>query len=162
MMKGLKMAGVLASSMVLMACSSSNGAQSASQGDIWQSPGQVMLAETPAKLDSYLWLNSMPVVGEGDNQQGTLLASVKVVSATNKALPTDVTVKQVLLATDDQQWLANSQLEVNAMDNNEFEVMLRKGPNWPAGTVVNVALTLNYQGKEMTLTQRQVKIDQVF
>ncbi|MGF1693420.1 hypothetical protein [Photobacterium kagoshimensis] len=161
-MKGLKIAGVLASSMVLMACAGQSSTTSTQQNDIWQSPGQVMLAETPAKLDSYLWLNSMPVVGEGDNQQGTLLASVKVVSATQQALPKEVTVTQVLLATDNQQWLSNRQLEVNPMDNNGIEVMLRQGPNWPAGTAVNVALTLSYQGKEMTLTQRQVKIDQVF
>ncbi|OAN14125.1 hypothetical protein A3K86_11085 [Photobacterium jeanii] len=159
-MKGLKLAGILATGALLAACSAQQlGSQAQSSTDVWQAPAQVTVAAVAAKLDSYLWLNSMPSVGDSANKG--LLASVKLVSTNGQALPSDIEVTQVLLVTDKAQWQNEKLLPMTTMDNG-FEVMLRDGPSWMPGEAVDIAMTFIYQGQRYTVTQRQVKIDQVF
>ena len=88
--------------------------------DIWQSPEELVLSDVTVYLGSELWLNSMPVIGDdGSKPANKLHASVRLLSREMKPLPSGVEIMQVMIAQDDQQWLAQENLEVRAGRRNE-------------------------------------------
>ena len=131
--------------------------------DIWQSPEELVLSDVTVYLGSELWLNSMPVIGDdGSKPANKLHASVRLLSREMKPLPSGVEIMQVMIAQDDQQWLAQENLEVRAEGEMSLEVSLRGGPEWLPGSKAEIAVTVLYQGQEQILIQRDVLISQVF
>ncbi|PSV44900.1 hypothetical protein C9J47_18865 [Photobacterium indicum] len=140
-------------------------------------------------LYSEIWLNSMPMIedegsvgiGASSAAKGRLLASIQLLSPQSDALYQGIKVKQIVLKNAEQQWL------LTANDDNDFDVhimeqsylqnsvgengesyqsgvefMLRDGPSWAPESVVDVMVTLVKSGKEYTITQRDVMVNQVF
>ena len=131
--------------------------------DIWQSPQDLVLSDVTVYLGSELWLNSMPVIGDDGSQPANKLhASIRLLSRDMKPLPSGVEIMQVMIAQDDQQWLAQENLEVRSEGEMSLEVSMRGGPEWVPGSKADIAVTVLYQGQEQVVIQRDVLISQVF
>lgn len=131
--------------------------------DIWQSPQELVLSDVTVYLGSELWLNSMPVIGDDGSQPANKLhASIRLLSREMKPLPTGVEIMQVMVAQEDQQWLAQENLEVRSEGEMSLEVSMRGGPEWLPGSKADIAVTVLYQGQEQVVIQRDVLISQVF
>ncbi|KLV04387.1 hypothetical protein ABT56_14690 [Photobacterium aquae] len=131
--------------------------------DLWQSPSEITLADTVIHLGSALWLNSMPVIGDdGSTPANKLFASVRLLPAEKQAFPDGVDILQVLIAQDDEQWLAKQDLDVRRDGERGIEVALRGGPEWIPGSKADIALTLLYKGKEYVLVEKGIVIEQVY
>ena len=131
--------------------------------DIWQSPQELVLSEVTVYLGSELWLNSMPVIGDDGSQPANKLhASIRLLTRDMKPLPTGVEIMQVMIAQDDQQWLAQENLEVRSEGEMSLEVSMRGGPEWLPGSKADIAVTVLYQGQEQVVIQQEVLISQVF
>ncbi|AJR09888.1 hypothetical protein C9J03_10270 [Photobacterium gaetbulicola] len=131
--------------------------------DIWQSPQELVLSDVAVYLGSELWLNSMPVIGDDGSQPADKLhASIRLLTRDMKPLPQGVEILQVMVAQGDQQWLGQENLDVRSEGEMSLEVSLRGGPEWPAGSKADIAVTVLYQGQELIVVQRDVLISQVF
>ncbi|MDV5171660.1 hypothetical protein [Photobacterium rosenbergii] len=131
--------------------------------DIWQSPQELMLSDVTVYLGSELWLNSMPVIGDDGSQPANKLhASIRLLTRDMKPLPKGVEIMQVMIAQDDQQWLAQENLEIRSEGEMSLEVSMRGGPEWLPGSKADIAVTVLYQGQEQVVIQQEVLISQVF
>lgn len=131
--------------------------------DIWQSPQELVLSEVTVYLGSELWLNSMPVIGDDGSQPANKLhASIRLLTRDMKPLPAGVEIMQVMIAQDDQQWLAQENLEIRSEGEMSLEVSMRGGPEWLPGSKADIAVTVLYQGQEQVVIQQEVLISQVF
>ncbi|WP_157134277.1 hypothetical protein [Photobacterium profundum] len=156
---------------------------------IEQADDALTIEDVSIALYSEIWLNSMPMIedegsvgiGASSTAKGRLLASIQLLSPQSDALYQGIKVKQIVLKNAEQQWL------LTANDDNDFDVhimeqsylqnsvgengesyqsgvefMLRDGPSWAPESVVDVMVTLVKSGKEYTITQRDVMVNQVF
>ena len=131
--------------------------------DIWQSPQELVLSDVTVYLGSELWLNSMPVIGDDGSQPANKLhASIRLLTRDMKPLPAGVEIMQVMIAQDDQQWLAQENLEIRSEGEMSLEVSMRGGPEWLPGSKADIAVTVLYQGQEQVVIQQEVLISQVF
>ena len=131
--------------------------------DIWQSPQELVLSDVTVYLGSELWLNSMPVIGDDGSQPANKLhASIRLLTRDMKPLPAGVEIMQVMIAQDDQQWLAQENLEISSEGEMSLAVSMRGGPEWLPGSKADIAVTVLYQGQEQVVIQQEVLISQVF
>ncbi|WP_299018971.1 hypothetical protein [uncultured Photobacterium sp.] len=131
--------------------------------EIWQSPTELTLSGVPVNLRSDIWLNSMPVIGDDGTQPADKLhASVKLQSTDMQPLPAGIEITQVLLEQEDKQWLVKDNLEVRAEGELTLEVVMRAGPEWDPGSLVDVAIIFTFNGEEFKLVQHDVALSQVF
>jgi hypothetical protein len=192
MKKWMKVGGVIASTVVLAACSNQTSQQqntTAVTVPTEQAYDVLTIEDVSIALYSEIWLNSMPMIedegsvgiGASSAAKGRLLASIQLLSPQSDALYQGIKVKQIVLKNAEQQWL------LTANDDNDFDVhimeqsylqnsvgengesyqsgvefMLRDGPSWAPESVVDVMVTLVKSGKEYTITQRDVMVNQVF
>ncbi|MGF1873474.1 hypothetical protein [Photobacterium indicum] len=192
MKKWMKLSGIIASTVVLAACANQNSQQDNTTAvvvPIEQAYDALTIEDVSIALYSEIWLNSMPMIedegsvgiGASSAAKGRLLASIQLLSPQSDALYQGIKVKQIVLKNAEQQWL------LTANDDNDFDVhimeqsylqnsvgengesyqsgvefMLRDGPSWAPESVVDVMVTLVKSGKEYTITQRDVMVNQVF
>jgi hypothetical protein len=192
MKKWMKLSGIIASTVVLAACANQNSQQNNTTAvvvPIEQADDALTIEDVSIALYSEIWLNSMPMIedegsvgiGASSTAKGRLLASIQLLSPQSDALYQGIKVKQIVLKNAEQQWL------LTANDDNDFDVhimeqsylqnsvgengesyqsgvefMLRDGPSWAPESVVDVMVTLVKSGKEYTITQRDVMVNQVF
>ncbi|MGF1681137.1 hypothetical protein [Photobacterium minamisatsumaniensis] len=131
--------------------------------DIWQSPAVLELSGVKLHLGSELWLNTMPVIGDdGTSPANKLYASIKLLTQEMKALPKGIEVVQVMVAQDEQQWLARDELDIRAEGDMSLEAALQGGPEWLPGSKADIAVTISFDGHEHTLIEKGVLINQVF
>jgi hypothetical protein len=192
MKKWMKLSGIIASTVVLAACANQNSQQDNTTAvvvPIEQAYDALTIEDVSIALYSEIWLNSMPMIedegsvgiGASSAAKGRLLASIQLLSPQSDALYQGIKVKKIVLKNAEQQWL------LTANDDNDFDVhimeqsylqnsvgengesyqsgvefMLRDGPSWAPESVVDVMVTLVKSGKEYTITQRDVMVNQVF
>jgi len=192
MKKWMKLSGIIASTVVLAACANQDSQQDNTTAvvvPIEQADDALTIEDVSIALYSEIWLNSMPMIedegsvgiGASSTAKGRLLASIQLLSPQSDALYQGIKVKQIVLKNAEQQWL------LTANDDNDFDVhimeqsylqnsvgengesyqsgvefMLRDGPSWAPESVVDVMVTLVKSGKEYTITQRDVMVNQVF
>ena len=192
MKKWMKLSGIIASTVVLAACANQNSQQDNTTAvvvPIEQADDALTIEDVSIALYSEIWLNSMPMIedegsvgiGASSAAKGRLLASIQLLSPQSDALYQGIKVKTIVLKNAEQQWL------LTANDDNDFDVhimeqsylqnsvgengesyqsgvefMLRDGPSWAPESVVDVMVTLVKSGKEYTITQRYVMVNQVF
>jgi hypothetical protein len=192
MKKWMKLSGIIASTVVLAACANQNSQQDNTTAvvvPIEQAYDALTIEDVSIALYSEIWLNSMPMIedegsvgiGASSAAKGRLLASIQLLSPQSDALYQGIKVKTIVLKNAEQQWL------LTANDDNDFDVhimeqsylqnsvgengesyqsgvefMLRDGPSWAPESVVDVMVTLVKSGKEYTITQRDVMVNQVF
>ncbi|MGF1699721.1 hypothetical protein L4D09_05315 [Photobacterium makurazakiensis] len=131
--------------------------------DIWQSPEVLELSGVKLHLGSELWLNTMPVIGDdGTSPANKLYASIKLLTQEMKTLPEGIEVVQVMVAQEEQQWLAKDELDIRAEGDMSLEAALHGGPEWLPGSKADIAVTVSFDGHEHTLIEKGVLINQVF
>jgi hypothetical protein len=192
MKKWMKLGGVIASTLVLAACATQNSQQQNTTAVIIpteQAYDAITIDDVSIALYSEIWLNSMPMIEDegsvgistGSTAKGRLLASIQLLSPQNDALYQGIKVKQIVLKNAEQQWLLtandDNDFEVNIMEQSYLqnsvgvngesyqsgvEFMLRDGPSWAPASLVDVTVTLAKSGKEYTITQQDVTVNQVF
>ncbi|EAS42300.1 hypothetical protein [Photobacterium profundum] len=192
MKKWMKLSGIIASTVVLAACANQDSQQDKTTAvvvPIEQADDALTIEDVSIALYSEIWLNSMPMIedegsvgiGASSAAKGRLLASIQLLSPQSDALYQGIKVKQIVLKNAEQQWLLtandDNDFDVNIMEQSYLqnsmgqngesyqsgvEFMLRDGPNWAPASLVDVTVTLVKSGKEYTITQRDVTVNQVF
>lgn len=192
MKKWMKLSGIIASTVVLAACANQNSQQDNTTAvvvPIEQADDALTIEDVSIALYSEIWLNSMPMIedegsvgiGASSAAKGRLLASIQLLSPQSDALYQGIKVKQIVLKNAEQQWLLtandDNDFDVNIMEQSYLqnsmgqngesyqsgvEFMLRDGPTWAPESLVDVTVTLVKSGKEYTITQRDVTVNQVF
>lgn len=130
-----------------------------SQSITWQEANQVEFAQSTVELQSHLWLNMMPTIGEV--QDSTLHGALYLESDT--ILPAELNVERVSIRQGDQSWdIAGDLLELRTHNRNKWEVAFIWQLQLDPEQTVDVALELNIDQQVEWLVEKNVKIQKVY
>lgn len=146
-----KLVSLVLGSALLLGC--------AAQDVVWNSSDQLDVAEATVVLESNLWLDKMPTVG--DDTKDTLHGALYLKS--NAVLPAELDVETVTLKQGDQLWqLTPDQFDLRTQDEHHWEVAFSQPFDVGSEEPIDVAVALTYQGMVKWLVQNQVTVDKVY
>jgi hypothetical protein len=154
-----KVVTALALSIALAGCASSPTTDSA----MWASSNTAMVEQQTVSLNSNLWIDMMPKVGETSAlvKEQNLYGALNL--STENQLPADMDVAMVVLKQGDMTWeFEGSDFELRNHSESQWEVAF----NWQLEVnitkPVDVALQLVDGENKTWLVSKQVNIDTVY
>lgn len=154
-----KVVTALALSIALAGCASSPTTDSA----MWASSNTAMVEQQTVSLNSNLWIDMMPKVGETSAlvKEQNLYGALNL--STDNQLPADMDVAMVVLKQDDMTWeFEGSDFELRNHSESQWEVAF----NWQLEVnitkPVDVAVQLVDGENKTWLVSKQVNIDTVY
>ncbi|WP_070962381.1 hypothetical protein [Vibrio sonorensis] len=146
-----KVAAVVLGLGLLAGCSSQQGE--------WVDNRPVEFAGTSLSLESNLWFNKMPTIGEV--QDKTLHGAVYLEA--EETLPADLEIESVTLRQGDEVVLIEGDLlELRTHSEHKWEVAFVWQLELEESQPVDVALTLNDGQSSQIIVEQDVKIDSVY
>lgn len=125
----------------------------------WQQDNQIVINEAQVHLESNLWLNKMPTIGE--MQEQALHGALVLTSSTT--LPADLDVESISLRQGDETWLIDGDfLELRSHSENQWEVSFVWQFSFDPQQPVDVAVMLNNGADIEWLVEKGVVIDTVY
>lgn len=153
-----KIVSAVALSIALIGCASSPTGNA-----IWASSDTVMVEKEAVRLESTLWIDMMPKVGE----TSALLKEQNLYGAlylrTDKQLPAGMDVSKVVLKQDDIVWeFEGDDFELRTQSESQWEVAF----NWQLEVnitkPIDVAVQLTDSGREIWVVNGEVPVDTVY
>ncbi|WP_394153024.1 hypothetical protein [Vibrio maritimus] len=154
-----KVVTALALSIALAGCASSPATDSA----MWASSNTAMVEQQTVSLNSNLWIDMMPKIGETSAlvKEQNLYGALNL--STDNQLPADMDVSKVVLKQGDMTWeFEGSDFELRNHSESQWEVAF----NWQLEVnitkPVDVAVQLIDGENKTWLVSKQVNIDTVY
>ena len=125
----------------------------------WQQDNQIVVNNAKIQLESNLWLNKMPTIG--DMQEQALHGALYI--ETNETLPADLEIKSVSLRQGDETWwLDGNLLDLRSHSESQWEVAFVWQFTFDPEQPVDVAVMLNNDDQVKWLVEKGVVIDTVY
>ncbi|CAM2947017.1 hypothetical protein [Vibrio mytili] len=125
----------------------------------WLQNSQVIINRVNVELNSYLWVNLMPTVGE--EQQQSIHGSLALQS--DQQLPANLTVESLILKQGHSEWTLNAtDLDTRTHSENEWEVVFTSDIEINTERYVDLAVLLDDAGKKRWLVEKSVKVNKVY
>lgn len=105
-------------------------------------------------LTTSAWRDFMPQVG-GDGSGGALTVSLQIQSLDELPLPAGLSVDSVLVHSSEGLWRAAPSIESRPELPNGMDLVLRGGPKWSVGQVIDMQVRLRVPSGEVHYLQRR-------
>ncbi|MFB9217661.1 hypothetical protein [Vibrio sinaloensis] len=131
----------------------------ASEPQVWKQTQQVSIAQTSIELNSKLWRNKMPTIGEV--QESTLHGALYLES--DQTLPAQLDVEFIVLKQGQESWQIDSDLlDLRTHNQNQWEVAFVWRIDVDIEQTVDIAIEINVDDQVEWLVEQDVKIDTVY
>ncbi|EGU43569.1 hypothetical protein VII00023_03993 [Vibrio ichthyoenteri ATCC 700023] len=125
----------------------------------WDQDNQIVFNQAKIQLESNLWLNKMPTIGEMQEQalHGALVLE------TSSSLPADLDVESISLRQGEETWLIDGDLlELRSHSENQWEISFVWQFAFDPEQPIDVAVMLNSGDHVEWLVEKGVVIDTVY
>ncbi|KII77445.1 hypothetical protein [Vibrio renipiscarius] len=125
----------------------------------WEQDNQIVVDKANIQLESNLWLNKMPTIGEMQEQA---LHGALVLEASD-TLPADLDVTSISLRQGDETWLIEGDLlELRSHSENRWEISFVWQFDFDSELPIDVAVMINNGDDVEWLVEKDVNIDTVY
>lgn len=152
-MKFKAVAGALVCASLLIGCASSEDVQ-------WQKGSSAMVENTNISIESRMWLNKMPMIGE---EPSTPLHGSIILSA-DQDIPVDLGVVSLWVRHGDESvQISEQNFEVEAVTENQWKISFKQTEHFDEEVdSLDVAVQMENDQKQVWLTEQDVKVDLVY
>ncbi len=152
-MKIKAVSSALVCASLLIGCASNQDIQ-------WQEASSAVVESTNISLDSRMWLNKMPAIGE---EPSTPLHGSIVLSA-DQDIPADLGVVSIWLRHAEETIEVNeANFEVEALSENQWKISFKQMEHFVEEVdSVDIAILMENEQEKIWLAEQNVKVDLVF
>ncbi|GAM67832.1 hypothetical protein JCM19236_4758 [Vibrio sp. JCM 19236] len=152
-MKLKAVAGALVCASLLIGCASSEDVQ-------WQKESSAMVENTNINLESRMWLNKMPMIGE----EPSIPLHGSIILSADQDIPADLGVVSIWLRHNDETVeISEDNFEVEALNENQWKISFKQTEHFEEEVdSADIAILMENEQKKVWLAERGVKVDLVF
>ena len=152
-MKLKAVAGALVCASLLIGCASSEDVQ-------WQKESSAMVENTSINLESRMWLNKMPMIGE----EPSIPLHGSIILSADQDIPADLGVVSIWLRHNDESVeISEDNFEVEAVSENQWKISFKQTEHFEEEVdSVDIAILMENEQKKVWLAEQGVKVDLVF
>ncbi|GAM54234.1 hypothetical protein JCM19231_226 [Vibrio ishigakensis] len=146
-------AGALVCASLLIGCASSEVVQ-------WQKESSAMVENTNINLESRMWLNKMPMIGE----EASIPLHGSIILSADQDIPADLGVVSIWLRHNDESVeISEDNFEVEAVNENQWKISFKQTEHFEEEVdSVDIAILMENEQKKVWLAEQGVKVDLVF
>jgi hypothetical protein len=129
--------------------------------ELMQSPKSLILDGRTITLDSYVYKNLMPSIGQNEDLK-PLIASVRLMG--DHTILEDIEPIKIYVIHQDLIWAKVIDRIIPQATNLDslIEAVIDNGPNWEVGISVSVVCSFNYQNNVYLLSSNLKQIEAVY